>query len=166
MRLLVTLLFASIPLSLSADERILSLLAGYEWQVETVDWRQQDVETLARISRDDTEKLFIRKRALSALGFLRSSESQRALAEMISEGRQMGMRRRAIDEICEMRQSEQSLNELFEVLIPALEESDEQLRFRAASCLRDFSTIQRVADALDRYYLRARDWERQELNRN
>lgn len=151
----IVLLVGSLPGAASPGVR--EKLEGFEWRAEQFDWRDA-VPELSRIAAAPEEPLYVRKRAVAALGKVNGDSARQVLANLIQGNEPLSLRRRAVDVLCPGEEGDLNSRAL-EPLLEALRSGNQQLRHRAALCLVQFTTLEEVARAIDVYVASASSWE-------
>lgn len=159
--LAMTLFTSASQLVWAADAR--SMLQGYEWQPEGVDWSETTVADLRQLIESEHEPLFIRRRAIAAIALIESADAAQTLIHLAQDTDEPNLQRRAIDEVCRYSTAESWQGEVVSLMIDTLDRPDAMVRFRAAKCLEALSASARVKQALEAYYALASEWERSYL---
>ena len=162
MTLLIRLLLVSFTLfssSAGADyDAALNLLQGYEWQLpeDKLDELGPDIyESFLRIARDENQLNFIRARAVTTLGQFQNDEVWSFFKSgLVADGglvRQQSnvQRRQLVEGICSSFVASKT-DEVREILIPLLSESDAHVRTKSANCLQRIDSPE-VENALTKY---------------
>ena len=161
------LLLALSP-ALRAQGDVNAKLTGFEWRVEAFEWSDTEAADLAKLASNDSMALFMRKRALLALGQIEGELAEQQLLSLaqVSEGRSNppSLQRRAVDIVCTRIPTSENRQTILDVLIGVSASENEHLRHRAAVCLQDYQSTATVEAALVQYRSVASAWELLELN--
>jgi len=153
----------------TAEGQVLTLLRGFEWQLDVDALRAMPADTdkvLLNIARNDSYPIHIKSRAIAALGQFpndavwRFLEAELAVAGSIE-------RRRIVDTICQTFSADRP-GEVEVVIGDYLKQQDAHLRVNVARCLQTIGSVSAL-EKVKRYQKStlesAHRWERDALNK-
>jgi signal transduction histidine kinase len=160
--LLAWLCFASA--GVMADSTVNAKLAGFEWRADAHVWLAAEIESLAGMATDGSMALFMRKRALLALGQINSLTAEQQLLAIAQSERgeenPPSLRRRAVDIVCTRIPMSEQPAPILNALVDVTSSDNGHLRHRAALCLKGYEDNSEVFAALEQYLGVASEWER------
>lgn len=151
----------SVAWQASADDAVVRLLQGYEWELPEAELRSlgSDVdERLAAVSRDSGQPNFIRERAAMALTAFSSEPGWQVFVDRLREDQADTVRRHAATNLCRTFLTSNTAA-VSEQLVPLLKSGDPHLRVRAARCLQNVELEFVEAAVKDYQKDMAENWE-------
>lgn len=143
----------------ASAELVQTRLSGYEWDVSMHEWHADSntIRELTSIVEDPAEMRFVRGRALVVLSSFDSKLAADSLVRLTDLESLGALRRRAADELCVSKGSNE--DQVVAAMIRLLAVEDDVLRVRAASCLRRFDNVENAQKALIKFDALAAQWE-------